>query len=95
MPSEKRMKKFFRDALDKMFITVGFDGFDEDFVKNENWYLQREWTEEQEREYRDWLLGECKRVLRLTKKQAELEVAYFLLMWGWKTKYIEENTSKP
>jgi hypothetical protein len=92
MPSDKKIKQFFRTALDRMFSIVGFDGFDEEFVKSDNWYLQREWTEEQEREYRNWLFEECRRVLKLTKKQAELEVGYFLLMWGWKTKYIEEST---
>lgn len=91
MPSEKKTNQFFRNALDKMFKEVGFDGFDEEFTKQDNWYQLREWSEEQERQYRNWFMNECQKQLRMNKKAAELETGYFLLMWGWKTKYIAEE----
>lgn len=89
--SEKKMKEFFRSALDKMFMEVGFSEFDEEFAKQDEWYLKREWSEDQERQYRNWFYNECRTKLRMRKKQAELETSYFLLMWSWKTKYIDQQ----
>lgn len=91
MISNKKIKDFFKIALNKMFCEVGFDKFDEEFVKQENWYLLHEWTEQQEKDYRQWFIKECRDSLKMSKKTAELEAGYFLLMWGWKTKYIEEE----
>lgn len=78
-------EKLFNTAMDRMFMAVGFDGFDENFVKQDHWYTKKTWTIEQESEYRQWLINECRTKLRMRKKAAELEAGYFLLMWGWST----------
>jgi hypothetical protein len=69
-----------------MFQEVGFNGFDEEFTKQENWYALREWTVEQQDQYRNWFISECRKKLRMRKSQAEREFGFFLLSWGWKTK---------
>jgi hypothetical protein len=86
MIGKKRLNEFFKEALDKMFSEVGFDGFDEGFTKQENWFQMREWTEEREMEFRNWFYDECRTKLKMSKRAAQLETGYFLLMWGWKTK---------
>lgn len=91
MERQTKYDKFFINALDKMFMTVGFEKFDREFTNQEDWFTKREWTEEEEREYKQWFVNECKTKLRMNKKAAELEAGYFLLQFGWKTKYIEED----
>jgi hypothetical protein len=85
MERQNKIDKFMSSALDKMFQSVGFDGFDEEFAKQDNWYLLREWTNEQQSEYKDWFISECSKKLRMRKSQAEREFGFFLLSWGWKT----------
>lgn len=75
----------FDAAMDQMFKEVGFKGFDREFVKQDEWYTKRTWTENQERAFKDWLVNECRTKMKWSKKIAETEAAYFLLMWGWST----------
>lgn len=82
---DKKLEEFLQHAMDRMFRMVGFDGFDEEFTKAENWYTKRSWSEEEEREFRNWFIDGCRKELKLTKKSAEFEASYFLLMWGWST----------
>lgn len=83
-PKLNKYDKFILEALDKMFISVGFDGFDEDFVKQEKWYLLRTWTKEKEDEYKDWFINAYRTKFRKSRAAAEFEARYFLFMWGWK-----------
>jgi hypothetical protein len=93
MRSQEKIDKFMDHALDVMFKAVGFDGFDEEFTKQPDWYIKREWSKEQQDEFRDWLIAECRTKLRMRKKQAEVEAGFFLLSWGWKTKTLECATA--
>jgi len=86
MERQNKIDRFIDAALDKMFQAVGFEGFDEEFVKQDNWYMLREWTSEQQDEYRSWFISECRKKLRMRKGQAEREFGFFLLSWGWKIK---------
>ena len=85
MERQNKIDRFMRSALDKMFQSVGFECFDEEFTKQDNWYTLRGWTVEQQNEYRDWFISECRKKLRMRKSQAEQEFGFFLLSWGWKT----------
>ena len=89
MKSQEKIDEFMDHALDMMFKAVGFDCFDEEFTKQPDWYTKREWSKEQQDEFRDWLISECRTKLRMRKKQAEVEAGFFLLSWGWKTKTLE------
>lgn len=75
---------FLDKAFDKLFQAVGFNEWDKEFTKRNDWYLQKTWTKEQSAEYKKWFLTEIKKDLKLKKNQAEKEWAYFDLMWGWK-----------
>lgn len=97
MPSKNSIQRIISSALDRMFTIVGFDGFDPEFAKRDNWYLQRSWTEEQENEFKAWLINECRTKLRMRKKAAEFEASVFILSWGWKiepsSRYIDKNSN--
>jgi hypothetical protein len=86
MRTQKKIDEFMDHALDKMFEMVGFEGFDEDFTKQSDWYTKKEWSIDEQNEFRNWLITECRDKLRMRKKQAEVEAGFFLLSWGWKTK---------
>jgi site-specific DNA-adenine methylase len=57
------------------------------------WYHQYEWTEEQEQEFKEWLMEELKKrkvqkalgCLGGHKTYRTLVANFFLLQWGWKT----------
>jgi len=85
MRSQEKIDEFMDHALDMMFNVVGFNGFDEEFIKQPDWYTMKEWSKEQQDEFRNWLISELRTKLRMRKKQAEIEAGFFLLSWGWKT----------
>lgn len=75
---------FYRKALDVMFKAVGFRGFDPDFATQQDWYCQKEWTEEQREEFRKWFVVNARKDLGWGKRLSEREFPLFDLMWGWK-----------
>jgi hypothetical protein len=75
---------FLDKAFNKLFQSVGFESWDKEFSKRQDWYLQKTWTKEQSDEFKKWFTMEIKKDLNLKKHQAEKEWAYFDLMWGWK-----------
>ena len=76
--------KFVNKALNKMFTYVGFEGLDKEFTKQEDWYSQKTWTQEQSDDFKQWFITEAKKDLRFKKTMAEKEYAWFDMMWGWK-----------
>lgn len=76
--------KFVNKALDKMFTYVGFEGLDKEFTKQEDWYSQKTWTQEQSDDFKKWFIAEAKKDLKFTKTMVEKEYAWFDMMWGWK-----------
>lgn len=76
---------FLKGALNKMFQMVGFEGFDAEFVKQDNWFSKRTWSEQDRETFRNWFLAEAKTKMKWGKNSAEKEYSYFDLMWGWST----------
>jgi hypothetical protein len=76
--------KFVTKALDKMFTYVGFEGLDKEFTKQEDWYMQKTWTQEQSDDFKQWFITEAKKDLKFNRTMAEKEYSWFDLMWGWK-----------
>lgn len=87
----KKTDDFIKNALNKMFQFVGFEGFDQNFVKQEEWYSLKSWTEEERETFRTWFLLEAKTKMQWSKKTAEREFAYYDLMWGWATNPNKAN----
>jgi hypothetical protein len=79
-----KFDNFLKKALNKMFTCVGFEKFDEEFTKQEEWYLKKSWTQEQSEAFKKWFIQECVADLNCTKKMAEREFSWFDLKWGWK-----------
>lgn len=77
--------KFLKKALDKMFTYVGFTSFDEQFTKeNQDWYDKKEWSENQNNEFKQWFISNGMKDLKFSKKAIEKEYSWFILKWGWK-----------
>jgi hypothetical protein len=76
--------KFVTKALDKMFTYAGFEGLDKEFTKQEDWYMQKTWTQEQSDDFKQWFITEAKKDLKFNRTMAEKEYSWFGLMWGWK-----------
>ena len=85
MMRANKTDKFLEKALDKMFQYVGFEKWDREFTKQQEWYSLKSWTSNQENDYKQWFLQEIKKDLKINKQLAEKEWGYFLLMWGWRT----------
>jgi hypothetical protein len=79
-----KFDKFLKKALNKMFVDVGFEQFDGEFVEQENWYTKKTWTTEQEAQFKKWFITEVKKELKFNTKMAEKEYSWFNLKWGWK-----------
>ncbi len=79
-----KTEAFFKKALDAMFKAVGFDGFDPDFARQENWYAKREWSRQQREDFRKWFVASARRDMKWSIRTAEQEFSLFDLMWGWK-----------
>jgi hypothetical protein len=88
----KKIDLFLEKALEKMFQSVGFEGFDKEFTKKDNWFSLKSWTKVQEQDFRSWFLKEAKSDLKWSKAVAEREFSYFNFMYGWSQ--IEEPQPK-
>lgn len=84
----KKTDDFFNLAMNRMFVTVGFKGFDPEFAKQEDWFSLKTWSQEDRENFKSWFIDKAKETLQWSKKTAELEFSYFDLMWGWR---IEES----
>lgn len=84
MRNKTTTQQFLDKAFDKLFQAVGFEKWDKEFTKQDDWYTRKTWTSEQSNEYKKWFLAEVKKDLKLKKIQAEKEWNWFNLMWGWK-----------
>ena len=85
------MNKYLKEILNKMCSIVGTT-YDKIDFKSDDWYLQYEWTEKQEEEFRRWLIDylyindRARRELTACVKQKShisKAVSMFLLCYGW------------
>lgn len=82
--SEKR-SKIFDECMAEMFKRVGEKYPNKELTDQAEWYLKRTWTEEEEKDFKVWMINHLKRTLRFNKKSAEWETGMFMLNYGWKT----------
>lgn len=62
-------------------------------VRNESeWFLKYIVTPEQEAEFIEWGVKYLQKTLKLTKKQSQNEMSWFVLQWGLKTTKIVNTT---
>lgn len=77
-----------------MFEGTGIDYSDE-YVKTKDWYLNYVWTEDQQRDYIDWLAdylyktsGARKELMNISsrgKKECKKAAEQFTMFFGWTT----------
>jgi hypothetical protein len=86
-------------VLTMMCEAVGVKLEDIDF-NNPEWYMEHEWTEEQQEEFREKLLQkitknpkEYEDVIppRYSNNSRKMQVELFILSYGWKTHYNLEH----
>ena len=82
---DNRIEDVFNFCFKEMFLRVGLTYPDEKFTSNKEWFRQRSWTEEQEKDFQKWMVGYLRKKLKWNKKNAEWEVSLFLLSYGWTT----------
>lgn len=72
----------------------------EDVVNSPTWYMDFKTTPEKESEFQSYCIERIRNVLKVNKKQAELEASWFILQWGLTTvrqdsqNRIEERKTK-
>jgi len=69
----------------EMFLRVGEKYPNKGFTDQQDWYEKRSWTEEDRRNFRKWMVSYLRKKMRWSKKKCEINVAMFLLQWGWTT----------
>lgn len=80
---ENKRKEFFAEAMNRLFQTVGFEYFDEEFINHPFWYTKKSWTPEDEHIFTTWFVDEFIRTFKKSKKYAIEECRWFLLNYGW------------
>ena len=70
--------------IKEMFNFIGAEYSDE-FVSQEDWYWKCSWTQDEENEYKKWMVNDL-RDLGVTKKIAIGIADWFLMDYGWKIK---------
>lgn len=83
MKQEEKIKKFMDDAFNEMFIRVGFERFDIEFTKKENWYTLKTWSLEEQKEFALWFIAEYRKRFKSKKAYAETQCRWFLFDYGW------------
>lgn len=74
----------FKKLMKEMFKRVGLV-YSEAYCKQEDWYLTKRWTEEEQRAFKQWGEGVLKAKLKMTDYAAAREMGWFLLSYGWTT----------
>lgn len=75
-------------CLNEMFMRVGERFPNEELTNKPDWYTLRSWTDEEEEKFRKWMAAYLRKKLKMRKKDAEVEVAMFLLQYGWTNKFV-------
>lgn len=89
-------KEVLNEVMTKMFSYVEAT-YTEGICKEPEWYLKHEWAEEQEKDFRDWLVNEYKTnpekysslynsLFKKGSDRIETSVGWFIMNYGWKTK---------
>ena len=71
--------------LKEMFKRVGVE-YNKNIVKEDGWYLRYTWSEEDQEDFKDFMVNHLCKSLNYNKVFAEKEADMFLLNYGWKFK---------
>jgi hypothetical protein len=89
------MQELLDEILRKMFSYSGID-YSREYVKQENWFMNYEWTREQYYDFKYWFTRKMhddwknmkKLMNRAKKKKIDRFVDEFIFTYGWKNKEV-------
>jgi hypothetical protein len=73
------------ECLKEMFRRVGLRYPNKKLTSQDRWYAMYAWTNNEEDDFRNWMRKYLMKRMRWRKKQAVKEVAWFNLMYSWRT----------
>lgn len=79
-----------KKLLKEMFKRVGLE-YHEDYCKKEDWYLTKSWSEAEQKDFKLWGERVLKADLKMTDYGAAWEMGWFLLSYGWTTRFENED----
>ena len=71
--------------LTEMFKRVGLE-YDPTFVTKPEWYLEHEWTQEEQDSFKRWITCWLMRKFRYSRRRSTMEATYIVTHVGWKIK---------
>lgn len=70
-------------CLKEMFRRVGERYPNPKLTNQHRWYAMRAWTQQEEDDFKDWMVQYLRKKMRLNIKEAQKETSWFMLMYGW------------
>jgi hypothetical protein len=87
---EQKREQAVIDIINQMFVIAGHEVTFEDIKgRKDDWFTQWTMTVAQSEEWRAWGIAYLRKNLKMNKKLAEKEMAWFNVQWG--LKYIDYN----
>ena len=82
---EQKREQAVIDIINQMFIIAGHEVTFEDIKgRKDDWFTQWTMTVAQSEEWRAWGIAYLRKNLKMNKKLAEKEMAWFNVQWGLK-----------
>jgi len=87
---EQKREQAVIDIINQMFVIAGHEVTYEDIKgRKDDWFTDWTMTLAQSEEWRAWGIAYLRKNLKMNKKLAEKEMAWFNVQWG--LKYIDYN----
>ena len=87
----KKREKVMTNCFKKMFKAVGEKYPNKELTDNDDWYMLRYWSMDRQDKFSKWMNKYVTRQFKLSEKQADLEVAMFVMNYGWTNSKTEKN----
>lgn len=82
---EEKREKALIDIINQMFVIAGHEVTFEDIKgRKDDWFTQWTMTVAQSEEWKAWGIAYLRKNLKMNKKLAEKEMAWFNVQWGLK-----------
>jgi len=78
-------EKQLEEIMSEMFSRVGGE-YSKEKIKEETWYLEYSWTEEEQMSFHDWLSDYLKKKFKLRRPFCDKHAWSFIFNYGWSTK---------
>ena len=83
---QEKINKVMDLCFEEMFSRVGEKYPNKELTDKPDWYTLHSWTDEQQNDFKKWMVSFLTKEMRWIKKTAEKEAGFFILNYGWSTK---------